>query len=110
MLIVNYADFSHNGWLAVTALFVWLVPHVSIQITELRLGLAKSHQWEDEKLSQGYKAITAHSSLSLTLCLGIIVGTAAGIHTSTEGLDIEMIYVLSGLSKDCKFIKKVCFQ
>jgi hypothetical protein len=99
MLIVNYADFSHNGWLAVTALFVWLVPHVSIQITELRLGLAKSHQWEDEKLSQGYKAITAHSSLSLTLCLGIIAGTAAGIHTSTEGLDIEMIYVLSGLSK-----------
>lgn len=99
MLIVNYSDLSHNGWLAVTALFVWLVPHVSIQIAELRIGLAKSHQWADDKRSQGYNAITTHSSLSLTLCLAIISGTAAGIHTSTKGLDLEMIYVLSGLSK-----------
>jgi hypothetical protein len=99
MFVVNYSDASHNGWLAVTTLFVWLVPHVSIKIAELRLVLTKSRHWEGEKLAQGYKTITTHSSLSLALCLAIIAGTAAGIHLSTRGLDIEMIYVLSGLSK-----------
>jgi len=85
---------------AVTSLFTWLAPHIFIEISELRLGLFTSSFWEDpEKRAQGDSTITYHSFLSSSLCLALISGTAAGIALSTRGLDVEMLYVLAGLSR-----------
>jgi hypothetical protein len=85
---------------AVTSLFTWLTPHIFIEISEFRIGLYKSPEWEEpEKRVQGHRAITKHSFLSSALCLAIISATAAGVALATRGLDVEMLYILAGLSR-----------
>jgi len=94
-------DLINTRALAILALFLWLVPHIFIQIAEYRVAIIKSSKWEGEKLTDGLRAIMNHSLFATAVGLIIVSGTAAGVALSTKGMDIDLLYILSGLSRLC---------
>ena len=94
-------DLINTRALAILALFLWLVPHLFIQIAEYRIAIKKSSKWEGVKLTDGLRAITNHSLFATAVGLILVSGTAAGVALSTKGMDIDLLFILSGLSRLC---------
>jgi len=93
------ASLADTGTYAVIALFGWLVPHVFIAIAEARWEIARSSMWKGDKLEAGLVAVTTHSAIAIAVSMVVVAATAAGVAASTVDLQVNMLYVLSGLSR-----------
>jgi hypothetical protein len=94
---------------AIIAIFVWLVPHLSLEIAEYRLSLLKSSAWNKSsgKLDEGLRTILKNAVIAITVGVLTIAITATLIGLSTRNLDTRMVSVVSGLSRF--MASTVCF-
>jgi hypothetical protein len=85
---------------AITSLFAFLVPHISMTIGEYHRALGKSPQWSaQEHQTTGKRAIRIATYKANAFCLLLIIGTACGVALNTQNLDDRMVSILVGLSR-----------
>ena len=108
--------FADTGFWAIIALIGWLVPNLYVLIAEAQWELQCSPHWKstttttdqenngrpnnsNNTLSQGLQAITRQSILMIVLCTLCIIASAVGVALGTKTMDVNMLYVLSGIAR-----------